>query len=289
MDARKLLDALTAAVSENTEKVRSGETDLTGLARDLLGQATRGVGTAARDIGESTGAGGKIDDLVRELSGGQGAGDLLDRAKTWAGDNKVAAGTILGGLGALLIGTRSGRSLATGAAKLGGLVLIGGLAYDAWKRHQARTGGAAPAGSVPAHRDDYDELRAPAGSGFEPEALSQADARRYLGAMIAAAMADGNADSAERAHIIAGLRQAGIDAPTVGALEGLFANPPTIADLTEGRPSPAEATRIYAAARLTIEPDTSAERTFLARLADALGLDPALALDIDREVASVRA
>ena len=279
-DAKKLLDALTAATSEATENVRKKSDDLPGLARDIFGHAKDGVASAARDIDAKTGAGAQIDELVRNLSGGRDAGDLLNSAKEWAGDNKVAAGTILGGLGALLLGTRTGRGLTLDAAKLGGLILIGGLAYDAYKRHTS--------GDASVAESDHEIPPPPTGSGFEATAISDASALRYVEAMIAAAAADGKIDAAERQHLIGGLRQAGIDDQSAELLEDLVANPPSPKDLATGVNGLEEATRVYTAARLTADPDTIAERDFLDALAVELGLDQDLAGSIEDRVASVR-
>ena len=281
-DAKKLLDALTAATSEATQNVRQRSDDLPGLARDIFGNATDGVRSAARDLDAKTGAGAQIDELVRNLSGGRDAGELLNSAREWAGDNKVAAGTILGGLGALLLGTRTGRGVTLNAAKLGGLILIGGLAYDAYRRH---TTGATDHAIV-----DGGEIPAPpSGSGFEAAAMSDASALRYVEAMIGAAAADGQIDAAERQNLIGGLRQAGIDDQSAELLEDLFANPPKPRDLASGVDSVEEATRVYTAARITADPDTIAERDFLDALAAELGLDDELASSIEDRVAAVRA
>lgn len=289
-DARSILDALTAGTSQATEGTRTKAPDIATIAREIFGRATSGVQDAAGDINSSTGAGAQIDQKVRELTGGQSAGDLLKRAKQWAGDNPGAAGAIAAGLGALVLGTKTGRSLSMDAAKLGGLVLVGGLAYDAYKKYQAgagaadNSGGAASSGSNPYGIPSLP----PVGSGFEAEAQSDDDALVYVKAMIGAAAADGAVDAAERAQILGGLRQAGVDGASADVLDELFANPPTPANLAQGVSSLEQASRIYTAARVAIEPDTARERQFLADLASAMGMDPALVAAIDGEVRSVR-
>ena len=284
-DAKKLLDALTAATSEATNTVREKSDDLPGLAKDIFGHATDGVGSAARDIDAQTGVGSQIDDLVRQMSGGKGAGDLLNSAKDWAGDNKVAAGAIVAGLGALVLGTRAGRSLSMNAAKIGGLVLIGGLAYDAYKRHTSSDADTAP---PPPPSNAHDIPAPPSGSGFEAEAISGEAALTYVEAMIAAAAADGHIDKAERQHIIGGLRQSGVDQASAEFLEDTMANPPTPQQLAVGVGTDAEAARLYTAARITAEPETAAEQSFFRELAIELGLSDGLVASIDQRVRSVR-
>src|SRR5262245_63331049 len=98
-----------------------------GGALDALGQvlqqAAVGVreGTSALDA--ATGASQYSRQALEQLTG-QSADEILAQLKTLIGDNRLGAGAALGGLGALILGTQAGRSLATTAAKLGGLALI---------------------------------------------------------------------------------------------------------------------------------------------------------------------
>ena len=103
----------------------------------MLTTATSGVREGAQAINQATGAGAKVDDLLKSLTGGSSSADLVSQAKDLIQNNKVAAGTLAGMLGGLMLGTQTGRSLTWDAAKIGGMVLIGGLAYKAYKNHQA--------------------------------------------------------------------------------------------------------------------------------------------------------
>ncbi len=294
-DARKLLDAFTAGASQGSDPARENAQSLPEMARNIFGQATDGVGQGARDLDAATGASTRIDDTVRNLTGGQSAGDLLNSAKGWVGQNPAAAGAIVGGLGALLLGTKTGRSLSIDAAKVGGLALIGGLAYNAYRKHQAgaaasagqsQAGAAEPGGAMPGTPDGV-VPPAPSGSGFEPSALSDADALLYVRAMAAAATADGIVDRREREQITAGLQNAGVDADAAQFIDDIFANPPTPASLAAEVTGAEQAARVYAAARVAIEPDTHAERAFLKALATELGLSDALIASIDQEASAI--
>jgi uncharacterized membrane protein YebE (DUF533 family) len=99
--------------------------------------------------------------------------------------------------------------------------------------------------------------------------------------MIAAAAADGRIDEAEQQKLIASLKQAGIDAEAEAFLADELNNPKSIAQLAASVESPQEALQIYTAARIAIEPDSLAEKQFLAGLANALGIDAKLAAHID--------
>lgn len=244
----------------------------------LLGQATGGVRDAAHDINQSTGAASQLDALVRQFSGGQGSAEMLEKLKGLIGDNQMASGALLGGLGALVLGTRSGRGLAMDAAKLGALALIGGLAYRAYQNYQAGRpvmGG----GQVEA---------APHGSGFDADVQSDQDAVTYIRAMIAAGMADGQIDAAERSQIFAAFQTQGLGAGAAQFLEAEFRNPASVRALAQAASSPEKASQIYAAARLAIDPDTASEQAFLAELADALGVDADLKAYLDAEADRVK-
>ena len=100
----------------------------------IFGQATSGVREGAGRVNEATGASEKIDDMIRQITG-QSSPELVAKIKELIAQNQLAAGAAAGGLGTILLGTKTGRSLTLDAAKLGGLVLIGGLAYKAYENY----------------------------------------------------------------------------------------------------------------------------------------------------------
>ena len=299
-DAKKLLDAMVAGNAQPAGADGSEPKDLFGglldrlkqgggqgglgnaaeVAKQVFGQATSGVKDAAGQIDRSTGAGARIDELVKQLAGGQGAGDLITKAKDIIAKNPTAAGALAGVLGGLLLGTKTGRGLTWDAAQLGGLVLVGGLAYKAYQNYQQ---------GKPPLDTDAPAAAAPSGSGFEPERQSNEDALLYLRAMIAAAAAAGVVDEAERQQIIGGLKRIGIESEAADFLDAEFANPATIPALAAGARTPESRAQVYTAARMTIDPDDPAEQRWLGHLEGALGLDHALVDHIDAEVQRVRA
>ncbi|MFN0218771.1 MAG: tellurite resistance TerB family protein [Hyphomicrobium sp.] len=233
----------------------------------VLAQATQGAKEGAAKIGEATGA---KDALGRAT--GQSPDDLLARLKDLIQQNPLAAGTAAGGLGGLVLGTRTGRALAGGAARIGALALIGGLAYKAYQNYQ--TGKPLISGATPAEA-------APQGSGFEPAAVTDESAALYIRAMIAAASADGRVDEGEQSRIIDSLKQAGVDAEAEEFLANELNRPATIQELASAIQSPQEAMQVYTAARIAIEPDDRGEQRFLQQLAEALNIDAKLAAHID--------
>ena len=93
-----------------------------------------------------------------------------------------------------------------------------------------------------------------------------------LRAMVAATLADGLVDAGERKRLDDALAAAGIGDDGRRWLEAELADPADADDIAERVTNPEQAARIYAAARLAIDPDTLQERTFLKDLADALDL-----------------
>ena len=152
---------------------------ITDILGKVLTQATQGAQEGASKIGQATGATDAMRGAVGRATG-QTPGDLMQQIKDLIQQNPMMAGTVAGGLGGLLLGPRTGRSLAGTAAQAGALTLIGGLAYKAFQNYQA--GRPLITGATPAEA-------APQGSGFGPAAQTNNMALHYIQAMIAAASA----------------------------------------------------------------------------------------------------
>jgi uncharacterized membrane protein YebE (DUF533 family) len=251
----------------------------------VLGQATQGLQGAGRDLNAATGVGNQLDGLLASLTGGKGAGDLLAQAKDLAANNQLATGAALGSLASLFLGTKAGRGLAVDTAKLGGLAMIGGLAYQAWQNYQA---GKPPIAIGQAQAPAEPPAASPFGSLGTPKQDNET-AELLLRAMIAAASADGTIDAEERARITGNLQALGADPEAARFLDHQFRTPATAAQLADAVPGPEAAVQVYTAARLTIDPDTKQEKAFLADLADKLGLDAKLVAHIDAAAESVKA
>ncbi|KFC63658.1 hypothetical protein FG93_05785 [Bosea sp. LC85] len=295
-NAKSLLDALVSAGNQAGQQAgqagglggmlgnlaqqvqqAGGSGGIGGLVGSVLGQATQGMQDAARQTGLEQ----KATEVVGQVSGGKTPDQLLEQAKGMFSSNPAVATAVLGGLGALLFGSSTGRSVAGSAAKLGGLALIGGLAYKAYQNHQA--------GKPLLDLKRQEVLPAPAGTGFEPEAASEATALIFIRAMIAAAAADGHIDTEERNAILGGLREAGFDPEANAWLANEMANPASVDVLAEAAETPELAAQIYTAARLAINPDTPAEKDFLAGLAGSVGLDAELVANIDAAASAAKA
>jgi len=268
------------AAPGQAEQTRRSGGALADVLGQVFGQAVAGVREGAGRINQATGAGDEIDNVIRQVTGGQGAPEVIGKIKELIAHNQLGAGAVATGLGALMLGTKTGRSLALDAAKLGGLALIGGLAYKAYQNvSQGKPALGEPA-ALPASP--------PPGSGFEPSAQTQGQALLCIRAMIAAAAADGQLSASEQQKIIAGLRQLAIPEHASDFLQQEFAKPATAVELARAADTPQTALQVYTAARLAIEPHSSEERAFLSALRDELGIDAELAANIDAEASALK-
>jgi uncharacterized membrane protein YebE (DUF533 family) len=257
-DARQLLDALVGA----TARRLTGETP--GGPRQ--GQAQSPISNVLDNLFGPPGHGGSADAYVQKVR------EFVER-------NPRLAEAALTAVAGTLMRSRASAGIAAGAVRLGGLALIGVLAYKAYQNYQSgkplldmgRDGAALPA------------------MGLDPAAVSDDDALLFARAMVAAASADGPLDERERGRILAALQQAGIDPQATRWLDDELSSPADVEDIADRVQTPEKAAQVYAAARLAVDPDTIQEREFLRQLAGALDLDPALARQIDDAAAGLRA
>ena len=272
---RNAMGSQSGSLTEVLAKLQQQGGSVAEILGQILGQATSGVREGANRIDEATGASRHARDAMAQATG-RTPEEMLAQLKQLLANNKLGAGAALGGLGALVLGTGTGRSLAGSAVKLGSLALIGGLAYKAYQNYQQGrpllTGGRPQQQAL---------LAAPEGSGFEPSAVTNESAALLVRAMIAAAAADGRIDEKEQQKILGGLKQAGLAGGAEQFLAHEISNPATVDDLANAVSSPAEGVEVYTAARITVEPDIEEEHDFLVALADRLGIDENLAAHID--------
>jgi uncharacterized membrane protein YebE (DUF533 family) len=252
-----------------------GSGGIADILKQVLGQATSGVKEGAGRLDDATGASRLARDAVGQATG-RSPEDVLAQLKELMANNQLGTGAALGGLGTLVLGTGAGRALAGKAIKLGGLALIGGLAYKAYQNYQRGqpplTGAGVPQQPL---------LAAPSGSGFEADVASNDHAALLIRAMIAAAAADGRIDAVEQKKILGGLQQAGLANAAQQFLAREVENPATIDDLANAVSSQEEAVQVYTAARVAVDPEAEEVQAFLVALAARLGIDDDLAAHID--------
>ncbi|MFC0219466.1 uncharacterized membrane protein YebE (DUF533 family) [Pseudochelatococcus lubricantis] len=264
LDAKKLLDALIGSAAAGPSSAGAAPAEGTPAAGGSVGDLLGSV------IGQLTGGTGGQPGSITETGA-----DLVSQARQYldSPEGRNIASAVAGGLAGLLLGSRgSGKSIAGSAASLGGIALIGGLAYKAYQSWQ--NGQPAWAGQTAIEAPPRD-------SAFGADAVSQDTALVLARAMIAAAASDGQIDTEERGRIIGNLTKVGFQAEATQFLDREFANPASITQLASAATSEELAVQIYTASRLAIEPDTEAERAYLQELADALSLSPDLVAHID--------
>jgi len=181
------------------------------------------------------------------------------------------AGGLAGGALANMLSGKKGRKLAGSALQVGGLALVGGLAYKAWQSYQR--GAMAPSA-------DGGMAPPPADGTFIPKAddTAGADALSLLlaRAMIAAAKADGQIDTQESQAILNQINSLALPAEDKAFLFEEYGRPLEIEPLVRGVRSPEQAAEVYAASALMVEPPSAAEKIYLDTLANALGLEQGL-------------
>jgi uncharacterized membrane protein YebE (DUF533 family) len=250
-DARSLIDQLMQA----------------GMARSTPDRVRHAVGPDGL---------GQADNPLAQLFGGaQGAGGLgglAETAKSWlgqAGDSGQSGNPLaIGGLGALA-GAFLGGGM-KGALRGGGLALIGSLAYSALMKSRGQAG-------TPAATPEEVAKEAPLGL-REPQTPAeeqelQGQATLLVKAMVNAAKADGAIDGAEMQRIAGEVQGAGADAEARDFLISEMQKPLDLEGLIRAVPNSKVGVEVYAASLLAIEVDTEAERDYLRRLAQGLGLN----------------
>lgn len=111
----------------------------------------------------------------------------------------------------------------------------------------------------------------------------ESDAAHLIRAMIAAANADGLIDAEERSTILEHALEAGLDPAAQKFLMAELKAPATLEQIVAVT-RPELRMETYAAALIAISVDTDAERSYLARLAQALGLDSAEVERVQQQV-----
>ena len=212
------------------------------------------------------------ESTVREKAG---------QATQLAKDNPLAAGALV----AVLLGTGTGRKVTGSALKIGGLAAVAGLAYKAYQNYQNgnqpdATAEKQPELLPPPSNTEFDLAQAPQGEAEFTLALVRA--------MIAAAKADGHIDDEEKKKIGDRLALAGIGSEAEAFLTEELEKPLDLDELVGLAHTEAQRVELYTASRLTIEPDSRAERGYLDLLAGRLQLPDALVDHIEATVSAAK-
>lgn len=199
-----------------------------------------------------------------------GAGkSLLNDTGMTTSDGRVSdlgKGAAAGGLLGLLLGSKSGRTLAT----YGGLAALGVVAWRAVQKHRTGQSGEPAVEDVP---------------GLEPP-----QSRLVLRAVLHAARVDGHIDARERALIDQEISRLGGDPALRTWVEAELnapLDPQAIARDVGG--DEMLASEIYLASALIVGEAGFLERAYLNQLGDSLGLDADLRSRLEREAMAAQA
>lgn len=226
-----------------------------------------------------------LDDLLAaRIPGFSGniAGTAVEAGRL-AKANPIATGAVA----ALLLGTRTGRSLARSALRIGGFAAIAGLAYQAYRNYR---NGARPAD--PGDGGTIVLMPAPEDTAFHPKRLPEGEeafALVLVRGMIAAARADGSIDASEYRLVLDRMRASGMDGEIESFLSGELIRPVDIDELVTAAKTDAQKVELYTASRLAVDAVSEGERRYLARLAKKLKLPRTLVDHIEGCVLSLNA
>jgi uncharacterized membrane protein YebE (DUF533 family) len=224
------------------------------------------LGSSQRDRDSRDGERG-----IQDMQLGDRARGIADSLGGFGG---IGGGVLAGGLAGLLMGSKQGRRLAGTALQLGGMAVVGGLAYKAYRDWQA--GRSVP--STAPSTSTTPMLPPPRDTPFNPvdATAQQSLARNLLRAMIAAAKSDGHIDAKEQARVFSEMDKLALDADDKAFVMDELRAPLDIDAVAKGAGTPEEAAEIYTASLLAVDIDNAAERAYLGLLAARLNLDERL-------------
>ena len=231
--------------------------------------------------------------LIEQFVGAGAAGSASDMAQkarnTIQGGLSGFPGGALGGLAAggllgVLLGNKKMRKMAGGVAGYGGAAALGALALKAWQtwqeNQQSQTGALQTAGApAPAAPPQLQRLAAD-GKPFE---------LALVRAMIAAANADGHIGPDEHRAIFEHVNRLTLDADDKAFVFDALARPASAYEIAALAGGPDQASEIWLASRLAIDPDDAREKAYLETLAGALSLPAGLAEQLERQLTQVPA
>lgn len=235
---------------------------------------------------------------AKNLLAGIDSNGLVGKMLGGMATKNFASGLLAGGVATSLLG--GGKDTLETAAKVGGLALLGTLAYKAFGNYRQQKAAGGNASVVDAAKTSATGMATQASSlisgllaGNQPQAASlpapTAPANTELPlaiirAMIAAAKADGHMDAAETQKIMGQLESAGVGAQEKALLMQEMANTQDVNAIAKAATTPQEAAQIYLAALLVCDSQCVCEQEYLSMLANALKLEPAFTANLQQEL-----
>lgn len=221
-------------------------------------------GGGSSPLGGSGGVAGALGGLLSGKGGAGGAGGAL------GGLLSGGKGALTGGAMGLLLGNKSARKYGGKALAYGGLAALGVIAYKAYGNWQAQ------------------QQNAPRG---EPQTVDRVPPQQVeehsqaiLKALVAAAKSDGHVDDRERELIEGEFTRLDSDNELQHWLHAELNKPLDPADVARAAKTPEIAAEMYIASVMLVDQEHFMERAYLDELAKQLKLDPALKLELEKQV-----
>lgn len=212
---------------------------------------------------------------------------LLDNVLSSPGAQGALGGAASGAVVSLLLNPKARKGLGKTALTLGGAAALAGVgyyAYQKWQQGRPPTAPATPAGPAPRAVAATEPPQTVATlASLPPPEVEERLAMKLLYGMIAAASADGHLDERQMGQVLHTLETADLTAAEKQVVTRALSRPPTVEDLALLVSGPEEASEVYAACLLVIDPEAPAEHLFLRRLARAFALDPSLVTRLHAE------
>ncbi|MCE3006038.1 MAG: tellurite resistance TerB family protein [Rickettsiales bacterium] len=242
---------------------------------------------------------------AKSLLSNVNANGLVGKLLGGMATKQFAGGLLAGGLASQLVS----KDTLEGAAKLGGLALLGTLAYKSYNAYQANKAAGGSASVVDAVKQGAGDMvtqgKALAGNFKSLIANAQAStaaaaapalapaqtnelALAVIRAMIGAAKADGKVDAEETQRILGHLEGGGLEANEKSFLMTELANAQEVHQIAAGAKTPEEAAEVYLAALLVCDNQCAAEQAYLSQLATALKLEPGFTQALQAELLKSR-
>ncbi|WP_108661731.1 tellurite resistance TerB family protein [Acuticoccus kandeliae] len=240
--------------------------DVNKILESVLGSQLPGQTGGSGDGGQPGGRGGGL------------AGSLL-------------GGAAAGGLMGMLTGSKKKGGLGGKVITYGGLAVVGGLAYKAYRDWQAKNAAAPAQAQAPAQIPASAPTPiAPAGFDVENDRDAAGDDFRLIlvRAMIAAAQSDDHIYQDEHRRIREQVKEWDLGPTEKAALYDYFSDPADAATIARLARTDEQRAEIYLASALSIDPDTPQEQAYLQSLADRLGLPEGLRGYLDAEAEAAR-
>ncbi|MDD9911121.1 MAG: tellurite resistance TerB family protein [Ahrensia sp.] len=239
----------------------------------LFEQFVRGSAPQKQQQGGQQAPTGGVAEMLGQFTQGKAGG--------FAGG--LAAGGLLGAVMGNKKMRKKAKKFAGGAVGYGGSAVLGALALKAYQNWQSSKDATPATASAP-----QGQPALPSPEKFDPalnnDATGQPMQLALVKAMIAAANADGHIDQEEQKAVFDAVDTMSLDAQSKAVVFDVLRNPPTVAQIAGYADGIEQASELYLASRLAIDPDETSERIYLDNLATAMGLPRELAYEIEMQV-----